>query len=215
MKDPVSRRFEGRQAEAFLAQIETERATELARLAASAEAEAGRIRRQARAAVRRFHRRTAIEARERFDADHQRKLARAAGEFRRRRWAVLGDLEAAARRAVRDELERRWRTPTHRAAWCRHYFEVAAELGFGASTEVTVGGLAAGDGEQLRPLVDRLGKEVSLVFDPAAEPGIEFRNGALYLDGRLCSQLPGVLDDLAGHYNRWLHQPVAEDGAST
>jgi hypothetical protein len=211
---PVSRSFEARQAQAFLDRIDAERDRELARLHEAARAGSAAIRRQARAAVKAFHRRVAVEARERFAADHQRKLARAAAEFRRRRWAALRTLEQAAQRVLEEEFLSRWQTPDQRLAWCRHFIDSAASLGFGAASEIRVGAAEAAFEVILEPLAAAL-DPATVAVDPGAEPGIEIRDGARYLDGRLASYMAPALDAMARDYAAWVHNPGFGDGERT
>lgn len=188
--------------EEFLSKIDADRVREVTRIATATAEERERIRRGAYAESIAFHRDQAERVRRREQTDRERALSRTHSEIRRRRWALLFDLEQRAREGLERRCAAAWGSPPGQLRWCSYWLRFARDAARGERLEVTLGNGASP--ETVRTLARVLAEwspAGKVALDPEQSPGIVVSWRDRILDGRFRSHyddlMVGVLAELA------------------
>lgn len=197
----------------FLGKIDQDRLAEFEAIRLECEREVERLRVEAFAESRRFHREHADAARRAQRLERDRRLSRARAELRRRRWQLLQETQARAMARVKQLVLERWAGSGHQQAWCEYWIRRALER---SGTHDLVIRLGQGTQDGTRAHVERMcaqaGREAQVAIDPQQPPGIVAEWDHVLLDGGLYVQCPGVEDTIFSELTTWQH---AGDGAGS
>ncbi len=210
MAEP-SDRFDPEHLQQFLREIERDREQQLAALRAEAAAENERLRRDACRESIEFHRQQAAAARERLRLERERTLARTRSELRRRRWALLFELQAQARARLEALFAQAWEADESQRQWCRYWLDVALREAPTAALEVRLGAGARADTvRSLQRVLDALPTPGRVHVDTGQAAGIVVSWEDRVLDARLCSHVSDLMASVVAELAALVHEPPPE-----
>jgi hypothetical protein len=199
--------------ETFLGKIDKDRRAEFESIRAEGEREVARLRSEAHAESRHFHREYADAARRAQRLERDRRLSRSRAELRRQRWQLLHETEVRAMARVKQLVLEEWARSERQREWCEYWLRRAMEL---SGTDDVVVRLGQGAQEctlgHLRRVVDEAGREAEIRIDPQQLPGIVVEWDHVLLDGGLYAQCPAVEDMIFSELTNWLHAGEAAGG---